>query len=146
MAHVSGSLSLLHALPAYAMTRSRQLGLKRSVYLCILLSNFLNRPSRALPHGTPDKKLKRVLMQVTMPEALRRGGQEAAEEQGVSFSTLMESLIIRDARRKKGEEGLTIHAVAGRPAARLGGATCRPVGAEIPNPKSPNPKGARSAR
>jgi len=121
VAHASGTISLLHYLPPYAEARARQLGLKRSAYLCILLSNYLHGPSFGLPHIDPDKKLKRVLMQLTMPLALRKEGQKAAARWHLSFSSLMESLIIYDARREDDAGTLVIHPVSTKPSPRLRG-------------------------
>jgi len=117
----AGSISLLHYLPAYAEARSRQLGIKRSAYLCILLANYLHGPSFGLPHIDPDKKLKRVIMQATMPMVLRKEGQESAAHWEISFSSLMESLIIHDARRAEGTDTLTIYPVISKPSPRLRG-------------------------
>lgn len=121
MTYAAGSISLIHYLPAYAEARSRQLGIKRSAYLCILLSNYLHGPSFGLPHVDPDKKLKRVIMQATMPVVLRKEGQKAAARWDISFSSLMESLIIHDARRAEDDATLTIHPVLPKPSPRLRG-------------------------
>lgn len=109
-------------MPAYVTARARQLNLRRNVYLAVLLSNYLNGPAIPLPHvEPPDKKLKRAIVTVTMPTALRREGQRAAARWKISFSALIESLIIHDAQRDQDADTLTIHPVRGKPSPRLRG-------------------------
>lgn len=91
-------------------------------YLRILLSNYLHGPSFGLPHVLrPDKKLKRSSMQVSMPAQLRREGQKAAVRWDLSFSALMESLIIHDAERGDDDDTLLVHPVRGKSSPRLRG-------------------------
>lgn len=101
MAHLAGSITLYHKLPVYAETRARQLGLKRHTYLTLLLANFLNaakpEPLHGVEAGHPEK-LKRIRMQVTIPDDIRKSGQNAAARLGMSFSRLMECLLILDAQ------------------------------------------------
>jgi len=83
--------------------------------------NYLHGPPIPLPHVDPDKKMKRVLMQATMPAALRREGKAAAAKWHLSFSSLMESLIIHDARREDGDDTLRLYPVLPKPSPRLRG-------------------------
>lgn len=113
-----GSIHLPHKLHVRAATRVRRLGLKRSEYLRILLSNYFNGPSFGLPCASPpDKKLKRVSMQVSLPQQLRREGQKAADRWGLSFSEFMESLIVHDIEDKDADETLTIYPIRDKSAA-----------------------------
>ena len=100
MAHSAGSITLYHKLPAYAEARAKHLGLKRHVYCSLLLANYLHDPGgqqlRALEKGRPEK-LKRLRMQLTLPDELRSSGQKTAERMDLSFSRLMECLLILDA-------------------------------------------------
>ena len=100
MAHSAGSITLYHKLPAYAETRAKQLGLKRHVYCSLLLANYLHNPAgqqlRTMEKGRPEK-LKRLRMQVTLPDELRLSGHKTAGRMDMSFSRLMECLLMLDA-------------------------------------------------
>ena len=116
----SSSISLAPDLPAYVTARARQLNFKRNTYLAALLSNFLHGPRFKLPQPeAPDQKLIRSIMTVTMPDSLRREGQKAAARHSLSFSALMESLVIQDASRDTGDDTLTLHPVRTAPSPRL---------------------------
>ena len=93
-----GSLTLAPGIPAYATARAQQLGINRNVYLGILLNNYLHSPWTALvPPYDPRGKLKRVRMQCGLSARERMIGHRAARRWKMSFSALMECLILNDA-------------------------------------------------
>lgn len=100
------------AVPEFIAARCKHLGIERSTYLAILLRNYLQGPPLALPVvADPPKKLKRPIIQVTMPRALRSAGAKAAKRWGLSFSQLMTSLVVHDA--DNGLDELVIHPLRG---------------------------------
>lgn len=81
--------------------RARQLGLRRHVYLSLLISNYLNQKEEQgrLMSFCDDRlsKVKRLRVQMTLPTKLRHAAQKAASKKQLSFSRFVEYLIISDA-------------------------------------------------
>ena len=105
----AGPISVLHTVPPYVRARTRQLGVDRATYLSIILGNYLAAGVVGLPHVEGrDPTRKRVIMQANMPPPLRAAGMKLAARWNISFSRLMEALIVHDAWSD--DHGLHIHA------------------------------------
>lgn len=103
----NGPITVLHTIPSYVRARTKQLGIDRAAYLAILLGNYISEGTACLPNVEGrDKKRKRVTMQITLPGGLRAAGNKIAARYNLSFSRLIESLIVRDAWSH--EDGLHI--------------------------------------
>jgi len=93
----SGSINLLPGVARYARARADQLGLAPATLLRILLQNYLHGPPLPLPTPIGKRgKLKRQPVQCSLPWKLRRAGHARAKRWKLSFSELMEALLIAD--------------------------------------------------
>lgn len=98
VASKSASINLLPVIARYARQRADHLGLNPALFFRILLQGYLHGPPLALPPLLGKRgKLKRQPVQCSLPVKLRRAGQQRARRWHMSFSELMESLVIADA-------------------------------------------------
>lgn len=112
VASSDGSISVSPGIPAYALARSKQLGLPtRSAYVAILLNNYLHGPPLALPVVERPARLVKAVMQLSLSASLRSAASKAAARYKLSLSELVESLVIKDADRE--EEEVTLWPLRG---------------------------------
>jgi hypothetical protein len=96
----------------FADARNRQLGLpSRSIYIAILLHNYLHGPPIPLPVVERPVRVVKGKMSLSLPSALRSAASKAGARYDLSLSELVESLVIYDADRE--EEELTLWPVRG---------------------------------
>jgi hypothetical protein len=103
-----GSINLLPPVADYAKARADQLGLLPATLFRILLQGYLYGPPLALPASLGKRgRLKRIPVQCSLPAKLRREGRARAKRWRLSFSELMELLLVADA--DKGGDALTVY-------------------------------------
>jgi hypothetical protein len=103
-----GSIHLLPPLAEYANARAQQLGMLPAALMRILLQAYLYGPPLALPPSLGKRgRLKRVPVQCSLPAKLRKAGRARAKKWDLSFSELMEALLLADADH--GRDTLTVY-------------------------------------